>query len=89
MVLVSSLFLKPQTAIHFDLGVSFNSEKLSASVSAYLMDLKNEIHFNAAASTFGTNVNLDPTKREGIETTIELMPFDDVSIRGNYAISCL
>lgn len=78
-------FLKPQTAIHFDLGVSFNSEKLSASVSAYLMDLKNEIHFNAAASTFGTNVNLDPTKREGIETTIELMPFDDVSIRGNYA----
>ncbi len=78
-------FLKPQIAIHFDLGVSFNSEKLSASVSAYLMDLKNEIHFNAAASTFGTNVNLDPTQREGIETTIELMPFDVVSIRGNYA----
>jgi iron complex outermembrane receptor protein len=77
--------LNPQTANHFDIGVSINLEKVSASVSSYYMDLENEIHFNAAASTFGTNVNLDPTKREGIETTIELMPFTDFSIRGNYA----
>jgi iron complex outermembrane recepter protein len=76
--------LKPQTANHYDIGISLNAEKFSASVSSYHMDLKNEIHFNAAASTFGTNVNLDPTKREGIETTIELMPFNEFSIIGNY-----
>ncbi len=77
--------LKPQTANHFDIGIGFNYEKLSASLSAYYMDLENEIHFNRTVGTFGENVNLDPTKREGIETTIELMPLTNVSIRGNYA----
>jgi iron complex outermembrane recepter protein len=77
--------LKPQTANHFDIGISFDSEKLSASVSSYYMDLENEIHFNRTVGAFGENVNLDPTKREGVETTIELMPVTDFSIRGNYA----
>jgi len=74
--------IEPQTARHADLGIDYEAENMSVSISAYYMKLKNEIHFNPA--TF-TNINLDPTKRKGIETTIELRPMQGFSIRGNYA----
>lgn len=73
--------IEPQTARHADLGIDYEAENMSVSISAYYMKLKNEIHFNPA--TF-TNINLDPTKRKGIEAMIELRPMPGFSIRGNY-----
>ncbi|MCZ6804043.1 MAG: TonB-dependent receptor [Proteobacteria bacterium] len=74
--------IEPQTAKHVDIGINYQAEKISGSISAYYMDLKNEIHFDP--TTF-TNLNLDPTERKGLETMIELRPVHSFSIRGNYA----
>ncbi|RKZ47496.1 MAG: hypothetical protein DRQ58_06570, partial [Gammaproteobacteria bacterium] len=74
--------IEPQTAEHVDLGVEYEADNISGSISAYYMDIDNEIHFDP--TTF-TNINLDPTERKGIETTVEFRPLPEVSIRGNYA----
>lgn len=84
----NALFLRefsvidPQTSKHLDVGLNYDAEKISGSVSAYYMDLKDEIHFNPA--TF-TNLNLDPTERKGIELTVKFTPLVNFSINGNYA----
>jgi len=50
--------------------------------SAYVMDLENEIHF--LPSLF-YNVNLDPTRRYGAETSASLRVSDSVTLRGGMA----
>lgn len=74
--------IEPQTSEHVDLGIEYEADNISGSISAYYMDIENEIHFDPI--TF-TNINLDPTKRKGIETTVEIRPLPELSIRGNYA----
>ncbi len=74
--------IDPQTSKHADIGLNYESETIAGTLSAYYMDLENEIHFNPA--TF-TNLNLDPTERKGVEITVELKPLTNFSINGNYA----
>ena len=50
--------------------------------SIYNMDLENEIHFNPALFY---NVNLDPTRRYGSETSASLRVSDSVTLRGGMA----
>ena len=46
------------------------------------MDLENEIHFNPALFF---NINLDPTRRYGSETSASLRVSDTVTLRGGAA----
>jgi iron complex outermembrane receptor protein len=54
--------LKPQISRGLDAGAEMRSDMYALTVSAYRMNLENEIHFNP--NTF-TNDNLDPTRRDG------------------------
>lgn len=74
--------IEPQKSDHADIGIRFKNNELTTTLSAYYMDLENEIHFDPA--TF-TNINLDPTERKGIETTLEYKPISTLTLRGNYA----
>ena len=74
--------LKPQRSRHYDLGVEFKTSKLDASISVYLMKLKNEIHFNPISFL---NVNLEPTERKGVEFNINYMPTEKLTASFNYA----
>ena len=56
--------LEPQTARDHEIGLDYNAGRNSVRASLYRMDLRNEIHFNAL--TFA-NMNLSPTRREGLE----------------------
>jgi len=56
--------LEPQTSRDHEIGLEHKSARGRLRASLYRMDLRNEIHFNAL--TF-TNMNLSPTRREGIE----------------------
>lgn len=56
--------LKPQTSMDKELGILWNSGTSSARLSWYRYDLTNEIQFNPITLT---NVNLDPTRRQGVE----------------------
>jgi iron complex outermembrane receptor protein len=50
--------------------------------SAYLMNLKNEIHYNPAQFF---NYNLDPTRRYGSETSATYRASDTVLLRGGFS----
>lgn len=56
--------LEPQTSRDREIGLEYKQRQGRLRASYYRMDLRNEIHFNAL--TF-SNMNLSPTRREGIE----------------------
>ena len=56
--------LKPQTSVDKELGILWKSDTSSARLTWYRYDLTNEIQYNPI--TF-SNVNLDPTRRQGVE----------------------
>jgi iron complex outermembrane receptor protein len=74
--------LKTQTSHDFETGFRVRTGGLFVQTSAYLMDLVNEIYFSPA--TF-TNVNLDPTRRYGVETTASYQLTEAVRLKGGAA----
>ncbi len=77
--------LKPQTANHLDIGAEYRDGGTQLKGTLYAMQLQNEIHYSPAAGAFGENVNLDPTKRYGMELSSKLALSKDLSLKANYA----
>ena len=71
--------LKTQTSKDAEAGVRVNWGRLSSQTSIYMMDLTNELMFSP--DTF-SNVNLDPTRRRGIETQATYRVTDTVRLLG-------
>jgi iron complex outermembrane receptor protein len=74
--------LKTQTSQDVEGGFRVKSGGFQMQSSVYLMDLENEIHFNPVLFF---NVNLDPTRRYGSETSASLRVSDSVLLRGGVA----
>ena len=74
--------LKTQTSHDIEGGFRIKSGGFQMQSSIYNMDLENEIHFNPALFF---NVNLDPTRRYGSETSASLRVSDSVTLRGGMA----
>ncbi|MDF3035262.1 MAG: outer rane hemin/siderophore receptor protein [Paucimonas sp.] len=56
--------LEPQTSRDAEIGATFGSERNQATLKFFRHRLKNEIYYDP---TFFANVNLDPTRRQGVE----------------------
>lgn len=76
--------LKTQTSQDVEGGFRVKTNLFQVQTSVYLMDLENEIHFNPVLFY---NVNLDPTRRYGSETSASLKVSDNVTLRGGMAIT--
>ena len=74
--------LKTQTSHDIEGGVRIKSGPLEVQSSIYNMDLENEIHF---IPVLFFNVNLDPTRRYGSETSASFRVSDTVLLRGGMA----
>ena len=74
--------LKTQTSQDIEGGFRIKSGGFQMQSSIYNMDLENEIHFNPVLFY---NVNLDPTRRYGSETSASLRVSDSVTLRGGMA----
>ncbi|ANW04856.1 TonB-dependent receptor [Bradyrhizobium icense] len=74
--------LKTQTSHDIEGGFRIKSGGFQMQSSIYTMDLENEIHFNPVLFF---NVNLDPTRRYGSETSAALRVSDSVTLRGGMA----
>lgn len=74
--------LKTQTSHDIEGGFRIRSGGFQMQSSIYAMDLENEIHFNPVLFY---NVNLDPTRRYGSETSASLRVSDSVTLRGGVA----
>jgi iron complex outermembrane receptor protein len=68
----STTVLKPQTSHDVELGVTFGGAGTGheVTVRAFRHSLVNEIFYDPTLN-YGTNTNLDPTRREGIEIDAE------------------
>jgi iron complex outermembrane receptor protein len=74
--------LKTQTSHDVEGGFRIKSGGFQMQSSIYNMDLENEIHFIPALFY---NVNLDPTRRYGSETSASLRVSDSLSLRAGAA----
>src|SRR6185295_17858979 len=66
LVAPANFGMKTQTSYDFEGGVRFSWGRVNIESSVYDMYLNNEIHFIPALQQ---NVNLDPTRRTGWETS--------------------
>lgn len=73
--------LDPQTSNGVDIGTRYNLDRFAFSANAYYMRLKDEIHYDPVAYE---NVNLDPTKRYGLELGSSVDINDRLRLQGNY-----
>jgi len=74
--------LKTQTSHDVEGGFRIKSGGFQMQSSIYTMDLNNELQFNPVGFF---NVNLDPTRRYGSETSASLRVSDSVLLRGGVA----
>ncbi|HEY7674868.1 MAG TPA: TonB-dependent receptor [Burkholderiales bacterium] len=72
--------LEPQTSRDHEIGLEYRANDLRIRASAFLMNLENEIYF--FAPTF-SNINLPPTRRQGLELDASLHAGATVSLFGN------
>jgi iron complex outermembrane receptor protein len=73
--------LDPQTGNGMDLGVKYRREAVMLHANGYYMRMKNEIHFDP--DTF-TNINLDPTKRYGLELSGRLAATATLDLQADF-----
>lgn len=73
--------LEPQTSNDREIGADYSWHSGKVRATAYHMDLKNELHYNAL--TF-TNMNLSPTRRYGMELEANWQANPAWSFSGNY-----
>ena len=68
--------LKPQTSNDLELGASLGDKAKKLTVRLFQHRLHDEIFFDPTAGYYGANVNLDPTRRRGIEVegSVRLAP---------------
>lgn len=59
--------LAPQRSNDLELGATFGDQSRQLTVKVFRHKLKDEIYYDPLAGIFGANVNLDPTKHQGVE----------------------
>jgi iron complex outermembrane receptor protein len=75
-------FLTPQTSVGLDTGFKLTKGDIRLQTGIYYLKLKNEIHFDP--TTF-SNINLDPTRRYGIEISSQYQASRDLSFNVSLA----
>lgn len=76
--------LLPQTAIDFELGLSFQRLSPSnATLRVFRSDIRNELAYDPVQYT---NVNLAPTQREGVELEGRYQTASSIALRGSLQV---
>ncbi len=78
--------LDTQTGESYEIGIdtTFGDQQLSASI--YQLDLSDEIFFDPTAGPFGENVNLDKTRRNGLNLSWYSQLGADLGLRFNLGL---
>lgn len=82
--------LKPQTSRDTELGVRWTTASAAVDVRLYRSELKNEIGFDPNGvgpfGPFGSNINFDPTRREGLELSARYAVNKSLELSANAAL---
>ena len=67
----NTLDLNPQTSLDKEMGWHYSQGQTQTDLRVFQSNLLNEIAYDASADgNYGGNINLDPTKRQGIEVSV-------------------
>jgi iron complex outermembrane receptor protein len=67
----NTLDLNPQTSLDKEMGWHYSQGQTQTDLRVFQSNLLNEIAYDASADgNYGGNINLDPTKRQGIEASV-------------------
>ncbi|HUF82897.1 MAG TPA: TonB-dependent receptor [Burkholderiales bacterium] len=59
--------LEPQTSRDIEFGAALERARVRVRVALFRIQLRNEIYFSPLFGLFGQNINLSPTRRQGLE----------------------
>ena len=76
-------FLRPQTALHHELGMEWKQAGAWFRASLFEIDVKDEIHLDAFTTGIG-NTNLPPSRRRGLELESKWQATRALSLLGAY-----
>jgi iron complex outermembrane receptor protein len=84
--------LKPQRSNAYEIGLKQRSEKFSANLAFYWMDVKDEIFFDPLITDpvfgfpFAQNTNLEKVRHRGIEVWYDWRPMPWLELYGSYTL---
>jgi iron complex outermembrane receptor protein len=84
--------LRPQRSNSYEIGLKQRSEKFSANLAFYWMDVENEIFFNPLivdpvfGFPFAQNANLEKVRHRGIEVWYDWRPLTWLELYGSYTL---
>ncbi|MDK2122486.1 TonB-dependent receptor [Parachitinimonas caeni] len=76
--------LRPQTGRDVELGIEYTTAAWYGRAAVFQIKLNDEIHYNPLAGTYGQNINLDPSSRQGLELESRLRT-GAIDWHGNYS----
>lgn len=84
--------LRPEESSSYEVGSRYHfKDLLKLRASWFLIDMRDEIVFDSTSITstnpFGQNTNIGKSRRQGIETGINLLPLREVSLFGTYTLT--
>lgn len=78
--------LLPQTSRDAELGAELERSRTRIRAALFRMNLENEIAFNPLFPPFGANLNLSPTRRQGLELDMQWTPVPRTRLFANLAL---
>jgi len=90
-VFAENPFLKPQTSDTYETGFKWRSQRVTAGIALYLMEVHNEIILDSSViDQFGglgvESVNIQRTRHRGIEAALSVRPLDWLDLYGSYTL---
>ncbi len=77
-------FLEVQTSKSQELGLAWSADAASVKYSLFHMVVDNEIMYDPLAGTYGANINLPESERQGLLFDGEVQLSEQIALRGNY-----
>ena len=74
--------LKPQISKNNEIGFLYKSNFVDTRLALFRTEITNEIAYN---SLLGANTNYDPTRRQGLETNLNLKISESMELKINYS----
>jgi|GEM_PF-773855 len=82
--------LKPQTSDNYEVGFKWRSQRVTAGLALYLMEVHNEIIFDSSVPEFGViggeSVNIERTRHRGLEASLSVRPTGYLELYGSYTL---
>jgi iron complex outermembrane receptor protein len=84
-ILPSVDFLKPQESVSYEAGYEYVRDNKKVNVLVYDLIIDDEIFLDTSIGSFGKNVNLDESRRQGISLELGSDVSENINVGGSFS----